>query len=530
MNNTTHISRVLPEARVVMVMCMMFLSVLHVSGQNSYEIEREIESSLSSFANRISFMTDSDEPISPQTISSAYGGGTYFIAGGTSTTLLSFLQSYKNSVLGTRLVNHTFDFTKRSISKYASDSSDRRWKVEAKLKRTSGSADGVMYADVPVTIIVRFNGLDKEVTLLEIKGDLALKRIIPQVSKEYALNLTPGLTNVQYYGGSVKLQVDSRSRTVTTYTGGTTQQKEVAEWKGESCTYTADKGVDVKVDGNVLIASIGTNYGRNDRRFQVRVRQNRGVGSDGKSLYREAVANIYQGHKRRTIFSYDPDDSPTNQFDLTYSVKYNFGLNYMYHFEDTRLALGAHIALNNAMFRGVESYSKVRVENWLTGSTHSAVNGYEIKEEITHPFNAEYSAEMDPYGEAKHYTRRAYYMLQGGLYVFQWLRLDVGIGLATAQDLHLMRDAYMMTRYTYTPTSPDLPPIADQVTYRNFLRDYYFKDKSKTSFAVRPALSIQIPIDYFKEKFFTFGAGYTFAPSIKGGNSWEFSIGYGWTL
>ena len=215
---------------------------------------------------------------------------------------------------------------------------------------------------------------------------------------------------------------------------------------------------------------------------------------------------------------------------MLYSLKYNFGLSGLYTFENSRFSIGALIALNFDTFRAMEDLALVsqsyHFESITGGNTSDVTNGYKKNVHTDTPSSTSYSEMMDPYNEAKHYTKRMLYLLQGGFAVNQWLSIHLGLGAASARNLHFMQIAYTRTVYSFEKQDASLPDIPDEVVYTHTYKDYYYKDATKWGFAIRPALNFHIPLN---EDFdLALGAGYTFVTHLKDANSFDFSVGIRW--
>ena len=206
----------------------------------------------------------------------------------------------------------------------------------------------------------------------------------------------------------------------------------------------------------------------------------------------------------------------------------------MYTFDNSRLSLGALIAMNFDNFRGMESigglanssYSSVVIS--IGGTGDGVTNGYKVTTETVNPEKTNYSELMDPYNEAKHYTSRSLYLAQGGFNISQWMRFDLGLGAARAKNLYFMENAYALDIYKYEKTYSTLPDIDDVYVYRNRYKDYYYEDPAKWGFAIRPALNFQIPLGSYNDSYLSLGLGYTFVTGIKDASSLDFSIGIRW--
>ena len=508
---------------IILLAC---ISLGTLNAQNEYEIRKSIESSLENFMSRITFLNDDEEPIQASTIASDFGGGHYFRVNGSETNLESFLKSYSSSDLRQMYVNHSLNFTTKSISKTSSNSSDKRWTIKAKLSRENATNEDYLIKDEDITFVVRWNGIDKEVSILEISFSTPLQIVRPVTNREYRFeidrkNSTLSLTHT---GGDWKLSLLSKYRDVKSYPGieGKTI---IGNYYPSPYTYNSPNNLKVTVndDPQYLSGNLRGNYSKQPRYYSIKLIQT----DTGKTIDETITVNP---PKETTPWDYDFEG---NQIELFYSLKYNFGLSYMYSFGNSRFSIGLLAAMNFDKFRGMKnSFTTEEVHtiiggsgsNTITGS--NTVNGYNITKETVNPEKTNYSSLLDPYNEAKHYTSRSLYLVQGGFNVSQWARFDLGLGAARARDLYFMENAYALDIYKYEKTSSALPDIDDVYVYRNKYKDYYFKDPAKWGFAIRPALNFNIPLNSYNDSFLSLGVGYTFVTGIKDANSLDFSIGF----
>lgn len=500
-----------------------------VHSQNEYEIKKSIENSLMTFFSLLSFINDDEEPINPATIASDFKGEHYFILNGTETTLESFLSSYSRSDLGNNIVNHTLQVSTNSIKKTSNTASDRRWTVKAKLLRENATGDDYLIKDEDVTFIVKWNGLDKEVSILDLNFSTPLKIVRPVTSREYKFEIDRrnSILSVPYTGGDWKIAVLSCSCEVKSYPGIDGKDTISAPYLSPY-TYYSQNNLKIIENSNpqYLFGNLRGNYSKQPRNYSISLTQT----NTGKTLHETITVEA-----KPTLSFFDFYSDGYHQIELLYSLKYNFGLSYMYTFEDSRFSIGLLAAMNFDKFRGmkkiggssVSSSTSVNID--LAGDIgDGSTNGYKVTTETINPDKTNYSELLDPNNEAKHYTSRSLYLAQVGFNISQWMRFDVGVGAARARNLHFMKNAYALDIYRYEKTSENLPDIDDIYVYRNKYKDYYYKDPAKWGFAVRPALNFQIPLDSYDESHLTFGVGYTFVSGIKDASSLDFSIGIRW--
>lgn len=509
---------------IVVTMCC-----ISAHSQNEYEIKKSIENSLMNFFSLLSFINDDEEPTNPSTIASDFRGEHYFRLNGTETTLENFLSSYSRSDLRNNFVNHTLQVSTNNIKKTSNTASDRRWNVKAKLLRENASGEDYFIKDEDVTFTVRWNGFDKEVSILDLNFSTPLKIVRPVTNREYKFEIDRrnSTLSVPYTGGDWKIAIQSWYRDVKSYPGidGKTT---VGDYYLSPYTYQSQNNLKITENKNpqYLSGNLRGNYSKQPRNYTINLTQT----NTGKTLNETITVGIKSTH---SVFDFDSDGY--HQIELLYSLKYNFGLSYMYTFEDSRFSIGLLAAMNFDKFRGMKNFGGLLVSSYAsvtidpTGETgDGTTNGYKVTTETINPDKTNYSELLDPENEAKHYTSRSLYLAQAGFNISQWMRFDVGLGAARARNLYFMNNAYALDIYRYEKTSDNLPDIDDTYVYRNKYKDYYYKDPAKWGFAVRPALNFQIPLDSYDESYLTLGTGYTFVSGIKDASSLDFSIGIRW--
>lgn len=505
----------------IAVLLLIFVIPLFVYPQNEFEIKNRIIEELEHFFSNLSMINDDEAPIQPATIASYYGGGHYFNANGTETTFVKFLTDYR-STLGNTIVNHSLNLSVDKISKTSNIASDQRWTVVATLSRSSATNDEFYIKDEDITMIVRWNGFDK-ISILDIAFSTPLKIIYPQVRREYKLEIDKLNSKllVPNEGGEWKITVISSYKDIKYYPG--LPDKDVVGHDYPAMfTYNASRDMDVKVkeNSNTVSGVLKGNYSKEDRHYVITLNQKGNTESLLVAINQKGrKGNFFEFYSHWEYF----------QLDVLYSLKYNLGLSGLYTFDDSRFSLGAVIAVNFDSFRAMKEPFPVSESSSISitgGNTSDVTNGYKKNIHTDMPSSTSYSEMMDPYNEARHYTKRMLYMLQGGIAVNQWLSFNLGLGVASAQGLHFMKTAYARSVYSYEKQDASLPDIPDVVVYTSKYKDYYYKDSTKWGFAIRPALNFHIPFN--EDLDLALGAGYTFVTHLKDANSFDFSVGLRW--
>lgn len=516
------------------------INIFNMFAQSDAEKIKTIKQSVEMLMSCISDINeDEDGYLDPSTIQYEFGGANYFIANGKDAVIADFFRNYSKRGLDGSLVYHIIDWTYNSVTKSKTSRSDNVWNITATLKRQSGNGEDFLVKDTPINLVVRFNGIDKNISLLEINFPTSIEKIYPRFEKEYYFKSNPSRRNVEWSGGQVNFDIDSRYRNVKIYSTLKTIPEETW-YRLPFSVISSDFNYSINNQNNTLTGEIKPNYSKSgSNNYKMVLKQ-----EDG--LYAPITIEVYQGVKPKTSpFEFDSDIE--HQIELFYSLKYQFGLSYTYVIPDSRWTIGVLAAMNNNTFKATKPLQifnnkpnlsieqNVNIEinvnhNSSSNESDNSMNGYIVGEETEFPTEDNYSSIFDPNNNAKHYTSRQFCVISPGFFITNWMRFDLGLGIARARDLHYMENVPSITRYSYTKTDPALPDIDDVVVYSNYYKTFWFNDKQELSFALRPALNFQIPLGKYRERFLTGGIGYTYTPSIKNGSSMDFTFGFGFEL
>lgn len=495
--------------------------------QNEYEIKKHIENSLGEFFSLLSYLNDDELPTTASTIASDFKGEHYFRLNGRESDFESFLARYSKSDLNNNFVNHTLHINTNSIKKTTTDASDRRWSVNGTLSRENATGEDYIIKDENISFVVRFNGVDKQVSILDLNFSTPLNVVRPQMRREYQFEVDRRNSNltVPYSGGEWKVSLVSKYRDVKYYPG-ISGRETYGEYFASPFEYESTKGLNITLNENppYLKGQLRGNYSKEPRYFNLTLRQ--------QGNPQPLPVSITQYKKDKYNFFDFDDFDQYFQLDVLYSLKYNFGLSGLYTFEDSRFSIGALIATNFDTFRAMEKLDLVKVSATASvtiGNYESEItNGYKKSSYTDYPGSTSYSDIMDPFDEAKHYTRRSLFLVQGGIAVNQWMSFSLGIGAAYAKGLHYMNTAYSRSFYSYEKQDMSLPDIPDEIVYKPVYKNYYYKDSSKWGFALRPALNFQIPVG--DDLDIALGSGYTIVAGLDDANSLDFSLGLRWNF
>ena len=491
--------------------------------QNDFNVKEEIKESLLRFFEYLSSINDVVTPVNTAYLAGEYKGEHYFIFNGKETDFEEFLVSYGKKDLGKHLVNHTLNVSLKNINKTSNNNNDHRWTVQGRLTREPATKEDYGIKDEDVTIVAQWNGKDREVSILELTFSSPLKIVRPITETEYKFEVNPNKTSldVPHKGGEWKIVLDSWRRDVKSYPG-IEDRTTYGDWYLTPFTYSAPGYANAKAQENpqVLSGRLSSNSSiTNKRSFSVKLTQT----ASKKVIYKTIVQS------KKSIFYFPHWEY--HQIDAVYGLEKYFGLSYMYTFDYSRFSVGAMAAVNGDFFRGW-NYSVVDRKQSATISylANATINGYDMTSEVIMPQKHNYSELLDPNDDAKHYTSRFLFLAQGGYNVAQWLRLDLGLGTAMARDLHFMENACALVTYHYEKTSSHLPDIEDVHSYQSLYKDFYFKEKPKWGFAIRPAVVLHIPLASDYDSSLAVGTGYTFVAGLKDASSLDFSIGIRWKI
>ena len=153
------------------------------------------------------------------------------------------------------------------------------------------------------------------------------------------------------------------------------------------------------------------------------------------------------------------------------------------------------------------------------------VDGYEVKttwSELYRPGKRDYSAEWDPDSTAIYKRALSYGFIMPGIYVFEWMRVDIGLGFLRKQDTYLKKNIADKYTVEYTPLSSNAPPKENETVYVPSKGDFLFKDKANWQFSMRYGLQFEIPLSRYNR--LNIGTGYSLAEGVDL-NNWDFNVG-----
>lgn len=538
-----------------------------ICAQSDYDKRNTIVSSLNRFFDVLTSVNDKYEPTSANTIVGIFGdgnlqsgGANYFRYNGRDMNMEDFVQLYSKRSLQGNFIGHKFEISNESknIASIKEFVNDQRWVIKGILKRTNesfregDSTEDYLIKDSPVDLIIKYNGLEKEITILEINiNSPDLQKVYPIYNTKNVFDIDESHSKLKIppEGGEWYCSLQSYREQIKTYpniSGETLQYGESSLFKNKYSSIFSSRNkrtnmqessdkTNIKREripysllttstryGNIYVNENGQICGNFPRNLSYSKRSvNVSVKQGNETRY---FTVIQSGKIKRTIF--DLDNEYMQQLDLSYSMKYGLGVVYNYHFGDSRFSMGGFIGTNYNVFRGIKSpiETQVQVINLSTteDGTKEDNDMYRIIEKIVKP------TPSNPYNDAKKYVARSLFLLQGGCEVTNWLNLNLGIGAALLRNKYYMKTAYGYTKYTFEKLQPNLPNIDDVIEYKPFYKNYYYKDKYKVKFALRPSIIFRIP--FGDDQSLNVGIGYVITPGYSKGSSLDFSLGYTWSI
>lgn len=529
--------------------CSIFLLVLfcnNTTAQNEEVKRTTIINSLGLFFDNLSYLNDEFDPIPANVFESTFGnkniltgGGNYFRVNGYDFDMVSFIKNYSQKNIEGRNINHIFDISNRKINvKPMSQSpNDQRWQVNGILKRSNanfkeGGSEDFLIKDEPISLIVRYNGEGKEISILEINIEKPnIQKVYPVYTNDtiFTINKEQSITHLSSMGGEWYCKINSYYIQTKSYPGFDKTDKKISLLDYSLIKQTRKSRIDnIKLVNGVITGSIPQNYSENNRSYSLTLIQN---NTNRQQIIVITQSGVVTQYYLCDFFDVD-NNYNLNQIDLSYSLKYGIGISYKCHFEDTRFSFGGLIATNFDTYRGWQNLVSSGVEIINLGGSNSIEiseeDMYKIHSETVKPETSNYSSLMDPYNSAKRYIAHSLFLLQAGLNITNWFSFNLGAGIALSRNKYFLETAYGYTKYSYEKLDPMLPDLEDIYSYKAYYKDYYYKDPIKIHFAMRPSVDFRIPLE--RHEYLNLGLGYVITPGYKEGCSLDFSIGYTWSF
>lgn len=228
-----------------------------------------------------------------------------------------------------------------------------------------------------------------------------------------------------------------------------------------------------------------------------------------------------------------PDYDGAHHINYHFSPKYQLGFSYMYRLEYSQFSYGLTLAASPGWFKGLNVISSsVYVGTEIRTTIDKEIDGVITPCEVVTTYSGgtdeKYSAEVDPYNEAKYYEANSLLLANVGYHITNGVMIEAGVGVGYHQDRY-----YMETTYDYTKTvttnlitgeivgSPEYKYTANNMSH-------LYRDSSKWSPAIRLGAKFFIPLDDFDDYSLTVGGGYTVLPTNMECSSWDATVGFCW--
>lgn len=280
----------------IIIFLILALSCNNMLAQNEEVKRNDIISSLINFFDNLSAVNDDYDSLPASEFVRIYGnenaltgGGNYFRFNGQETDMTSFVQHYaKNSIEG-RNINHKLDISNRLINvRPISKASltDQRWIVKGILKRTnadfatSDKDEDYLIKDEPIDLIVRYNGHEKEISILEINiRNPRLQKVYPVYHNKIVFSPESDKTLIKLSanGGEWFCKMQSYRSRIKEYPGF----DEVSENR-TPLGFTFSLGEQrsslkigsIKIDKACITGTIGQNFLKESLSYTVNLKQN----------------------------------------------------------------------------------------------------------------------------------------------------------------------------------------------------------------------------------------------------------------
>ena len=420
-------------------------------------------------------------------------------------------QTYCTEYLESRIITHSLG----DVGDWKFVDQGDCWKVSGKLKAFSGTGEDYIIKDADAEFLIRYNGPDKNITILEIKTSPQLYVLYPQWYIQYDLKVNKDIDNLLYNqgGGEFDIDIISRARQVKKY-GNEVAEKN--EWYFVEYTILNTDGLEVvsRNEDKVTIR-VSPNYSNATKYYDLTFCQTMLSGE----LYTKEVKVSQRG----VPIPPNPLLNEDQRLELgcLYGFDNDIGIKWMLGAEDRRLWIGVEGGFDMD-YVGVGFATPTSKDNNYPSISIS--NGYKITEQKVLGKNA--TTLVDPYNEAKPFYNKAFLLPHVGVNLHKYLRFDLGLGVMWIQRAYFMKNTYDYIKYSYESLSEDLPPIDDVYRYIRTNESYYYKEKTQWNFAIHPSVNVLVPLGEYSD--LTLGVGYLYVPYNNEHS--ETSIGLGLTF
>lgn len=465
-----------------------------------------------------------EDAIDVKTMDRLYGGDYLTVNGTKYGKLSAWIDRYYRGQLKGVEVNHTFEIRQPSIRKVSATAADRRYRVEATMKRASAIKGGganhdyrLQDREVAFTVVVN-EGYDMKIVGME--GNWEFKPVYPTYRERRTLELSEDYSNASYRSEKITFSVTSYSVQDKLYG----RQGELGKETGtrqKTHAYRVESALRTERNHDEITVHVPYNSTRKPRTHTVYVYQTDSVGDmlDGTHY------TVYQDKNPKR---WSLEDAA---FDINghYGFNGTAGLSLMRSYIGTRWAFGLYFAFTPKLLK---EWSVIKTDKHLSNSgVQTEVDGdYEIKTTYLCPQIDGYSPYIDPENEAKFENLHTYLFIQSGYYPASWLRLDLGLGIASRRETFTMSKHWDAKITEYTPLQPESgAPSESHMSYvKDTGHDLEYRGKAQLNFACRTGVDLRIPIS--DHVYLNLGAGYIFVPGMTEAGTADVTAGIGFTF
>lgn len=208
-----------------------------------------------------------------------------------------------------------------------------------------------------------------------------------------------------------------------------------------------------------------------------------------------------------------------------YNSKMPIGISGMGHIVGSRFSIGGLISFSPAIFRGWSVFQEY--PNIYSSEYTLTIDNYQYKNKTeTLNFPSDYSSDIDPDDEAKHYDSNFSALVLGDYHFCNLFALECGVGASMHQDKYKMDDAYQIEKKSII--NPNSNEVIGDPSYslKKSGVSHVFNNKPTWSPALRVGTKFYIPLgrDYSYNSI-CLGIGYMYNPILPELNTFDFSIG-----
>ena len=509
---------------------LFFWAISSFTYAQTDDMKYEIESSISNFFSAISDLNDPDSPLTFERIVATYQKADDFTFNGNLTSMTNFLNYYQTNILKDDNISHSIQRKRKVDIKLAKAGTDIYSYTGVLHRILMDDDENVKVKDIDVNIEVFYDRKkqDNRVLIRSISFTPQLSKVKAAVRNEFVFDSQYKTTHIGSDETLTSKEIKSTKTTVRYFPGIEDTERRLNFTTVPFSVIKTEGGIRkvTVLSDSVISCELYRNSKTTPSSYTITLGQ-----SESNNQF---IWNIVQAGRSRSLslieklIKYDNDDE-RHDISLFYSPKFDLGLSYMYTPESCRFGFGLTLATTFNSYGEIFSSKSSNSYSFTSIGDHT-LNGYKVEHDYLHPYNENYSAIMDPNGEAKLKTVSSLLLANVGLHVNDWLRFDLGIGAACSKNIYHMDNAYGVDKFTFVKTNSSLPDVEPYYHYSIAVKDWDYKDKNKWGFAIRPSLNFMIPLDKYYELCLPIGIGYTYVTNNNSISSIDFSIGVSFSV